>query len=41
MKSVPKRIQELQIQHFIKCDPAYGAGIAEMLGLKATTGVGA
>jgi len=30
---VPKRIQELQIQHFYKADPAYGTGIAKGLGL--------
>jgi catalase len=33
MKSVPQRIQELQIQHFYKADPAYGAGVANGLGL--------
>jgi catalase len=33
MKSVPQRIQELQIQHFHKADPAYGAGVAKGLGL--------
>ena len=33
MKSVPRRIQELQIQHFYKADPAYGAGVAKGLGL--------
>ena len=33
MKSVPRRIQELQIQHFYKADPAYGTGVAEGLGL--------
>jgi catalase len=33
MKSVPKNIQELQIQHFYKADPAYGAGVAKGLGL--------
>ena len=33
MKSVPKRIQELQIQHFYRADPAYGGGVAEGLGL--------
>jgi catalase len=33
MKSVPRHIQELQIQHFYKADPAYGAGVAEGLGL--------
>ena len=33
MKSVPRRIQELQIQHFYKADPAYGSGVAKGLGL--------
>ena len=33
MKSVPQRIQELQIQHFFKADPAYGTGVAKGLGL--------
>jgi catalase len=33
MKSVPRRIQELQIQHFYKADPAYGTGVARGLGL--------
>ncbi len=30
---VPRRIQELQIQHFFKADPAYGEGVAKGLGL--------
>ena len=34
MGSIPRRIQELQIQHFYKADPAYGAGVAKGLGLK-------
>jgi catalase len=33
MSSVPRRIQELQIQHFYKADPAYGTGVAKGLGL--------
>jgi catalase len=33
MKGVPRRIQELQIQHFYKADPAYGTGVAKGLGL--------
>jgi catalase len=33
MKTVPRRIQELQIQHFYKADPAYGTGVAKGLGL--------
>jgi len=36
MKSVPERIQKLQIQHFYKADPAYGAGVARGLGLDIT-----
>jgi catalase len=34
MRSVPQRIQELQIQHFYKADPAYGTGVAQGLGLQ-------
>jgi len=34
MKPVPKAIQERQIGHFLKADPAYGRGVAEGLGLK-------
>jgi catalase len=30
---VPKRIQELQVQHFFKADPAYGTGVAKGLGI--------
>jgi catalase len=33
MKPVPKAIQERQIGHFLKADPAYGRGVAEGLGL--------
>src|SRR6202140_1036501 len=33
--SVPRRIQELQIQHFYKADPAYGTGVAKGLGLQS------
>ena len=33
MKSVPQRIQGLQVQHFYKADPAYGTGVARGLGL--------
>ena len=29
----PRTIQELQIQHFYKADPAYGGGVAKGLGL--------
>ena len=31
MQSVPKEITDRQIAHFAKCDPAYGAGVAEAL----------
>ncbi|HUX68052.1 MAG TPA: catalase, partial [Terriglobales bacterium] len=34
MGTVPRRIQELQIQHFLKADPAYGAGVAQGLGIE-------
>jgi catalase len=34
---VPQRIQELQIQHFYKADPAYGSGVAKGLGLNIDT----
>ena len=33
LSGAPKRIQELQVQHFYKADPAYGAGVAKGLGL--------
>src|SRR3990170_7132055 len=33
MKTVPKEIQERQIAHFAKADPAYGEGVARGLGL--------
>jgi catalase len=33
MKLVPQQIQEVQVQHFYKADPAYGTGVAEGLGL--------
>jgi len=29
MKTVPKEIQERQIRHFYKADPAYGEGVAK------------
>lgn len=35
MASVPKEIQERQVAHFAKADPAYGAGVARRLGLPA------
>jgi catalase len=34
MKEIPQRIQELQIRHFYKADPNYGAGVAKGLGLE-------
>jgi catalase len=33
MKTVPREIQERQIAHFTKADPAYGEGVAKGLGL--------
>ena len=33
MKGIPLHIQELQVQHFYKADPAYGTGVAKGLGL--------
>jgi catalase len=39
MKSVPQRIQEKQIQHFLKADPAYGAGVAKGLGIEVNVAV--
>ena len=33
LSQVPKRIQESQVQHFFKADPAYGSGVAKGLGL--------
>lgn len=35
MASVPDDIKQRQIGHFTKADPAYGAGVAERLGLHA------
>jgi catalase len=32
----PRRIQELQVRHFYKADPAYGTGVAKGLGLDIT-----
>jgi catalase len=32
VKSIPQRIQALQIQHFYKADPKYRQGVAERLG---------
>ena len=33
LSQTPKRIQELQVTHFYKADPAYGEGVAKGLGL--------
>jgi catalase len=33
LKHAPQRIEELQVQHFFQADPAYGAGVANALGL--------
>jgi catalase len=33
MKTVSNEIQERQIKHFYKADPAYGEGVAKGLGL--------
>ena len=35
MKTVPREIQERQVAHFAKADPAYGEGVAKGLGLLA------
>jgi catalase len=37
MADVPEAIQRRQIAHFANADPAYGAGVAERLGLDLTT----
>jgi catalase len=37
LKSVPRRIQEVQVRHFYKADPAYGTGVAKGLGLNIET----
>jgi catalase len=31
--NTPRRIQELQVKHFYKADPAYGTGVAKGLGI--------
>ena len=36
MQSVPREIQERQVAHFYKADPAYGEGVARGLGLETT-----
>jgi len=38
MATVPEEIQRRQIGHFAKADPAYGAGVAQRLGLKELRG---
>ena len=40
LKHTPLRIQELQVQHFCKADPAYGTGVAKGLGLDVEAVVG-
>lgn len=37
LKGVNKDIQQLQVSHFCKCDPQYGAEIAKQLGLDANS----
>ncbi len=39
--NAPRRIQEKQVQHFLKCDPAYGAGVAQGLGIEVTAATNA
>jgi catalase len=34
MRSVPRHIQERQVGHFFRADPAYGAGVADGLGIE-------
>ena len=41
MADVPEAIQRRQIAHFSKADPAYGAGVAERLGLDLATATAA
>jgi len=40
MQGVPTSIQQRQIAHFYKADSAYGAGIAQGLGLATAEAVG-
>lgn len=40
LKQTPPRIQELQVQHFYRVDPAYGTGVAKGLGLDVEAVVG-
>jgi catalase len=41
IRSVPEAIQRRQIAHFAKADPAYGAGVAQRLGLAVAVDVAA
>lgn len=41
MTGVPREIQERQIAHFYKADPAYGSGVAQGLGLNVLEAAGA
>jgi catalase len=34
MQGVPRDIQERQVAHFTRADPAYGAGVAKGLGIQ-------
>jgi catalase len=36
LKNAPEHIQKRQVWHFTKADPAYGAGVAQALGLDAS-----
>jgi catalase len=40
LSAAPRRIQELQVQHFYKADPAYGTGVAKGLSLKIQEVIG-
>lgn len=40
MRTVPREIQERQIAHFYKADPAYGLGVAAGLGLASAEAIG-
>jgi catalase len=41
MSSVPKHIQERQVQHFSKADPSWGEAVAKGLGIHVGEPVGA
>jgi catalase len=41
MRDVPEEIQRRQVAHFLRADPAYGAGVAERLGLDLVPAVAA